>query len=359
MYVFVMLGSQKRNKNKGGGAFVDVDQKTEFDILQEQIDKAAKEMRGKKFVLDRYGKPIVVGKVNIESLPQFSLQLQADVNKARGNSRGGEPGAGGDFNNVGRKQVRVAGSRTIDENIFKPTISLATTLSGLENIQKIGAGVVVKSVKETRKGDPIPDDPSHMSRSQYMEKAAKTNRTITGGGGLGDSTINSKSQEFSKSQMSFNTLDTRGSLNDGGSVLLPASMKNIDYLPEFDQFGGGRRIGAPPKEQDLSDTDLGLGAVLSPTGGALRLSSLPKKPTDAQKANIDLLTGSPENGKPRDRDLPKNMRPVVERKHLPAPPLGQTTGHGMTLEKFNEKSSFASPDSRDKQQDDWTQQWRN
>jgi hypothetical protein len=219
--------------------------------------------------------------------------------------------------------------------------------------------VVVKSVKETRKGDPIPDDPSHMSRSQYMDKAAKTNRTITGGGGLGDSTINSKSQEFSKSQMSFNTLDTRGSLNDGGSVLLPASMKNIDYLPEFDQFEGGRRIGAPPKEQDLSDTDLGLGAVLSPTGGALRLSSLPKKPTDAQKANIDLLTGSPENGKPRDRDLPKNMRPVVERKHLPAPPLGQTTGHGMTLEKFNEKSSFASPDSRDKQQDDWTQQWRN
>ncbi len=317
------------------------DEQTEFDILQEQLNKASKTVGGKKFVLDRYGKPVVVGKVSVDSLPPMSVSLELDANKLNPNAANVRNGSVQDTG--GKRGVRVAGSLALNEDMFKATTSLATTLSGMENITKIGAGVVVRSSKETRKGDAVPENPDHMSRKQYMEMAAKSNRTVTGGSMLGgDSSMFSKSGDMSRSQFSTNSVDSRGA--GASSMLLPQSMKNIDHLPPMDKFEGSRKIQVPVSEHDLSDEELGLGEVRGATQhGAPRISSLHKKASEAQRANMELIGGAAELGKPRDRDLPKNMRPVAERKHLPAPPLGQTVGHG-NIDKMN--ASMGSPTSR-------------
>jgi hypothetical protein len=138
-----------------------------------------------------------------------------------------------------------------------------------------------------------------------------------------------------------------------------SSAQSIEHLPDIDAMEGSRRVVPIDSTQDLSDEELGLGTYNSSSGQAVR-GKLPKKPSTAQRANIELITGSPDNGKPRDRDLPKNMRPVAERRHLPAPPLGQITGHGLSLEKYMEKSAIiASNNDSTVSDSEWHQQWRN
>lgn len=158
--------------------------------MQEQIELANKELRGKKFTLDRFGKPVVVGVISAEKLPPFSMPLSLNIKS----TTGGDYNGGGVLdtddqstgsNGVGRKQdhnnnlhrsnnnnnnndnldnnknnlspggaatasgaktgkkkpfVRVAGSRGVDENSFKPTLSLAVTLSGVDHIPRLNPG---------------------------------------------------------------------------------------------------------------------------------------------------------------------------------------------------------------------------
>jgi hypothetical protein len=131
------------------------------------------------------------------------------------------------------------------------------------------------------------------------------------------------------------------------------TMRSLEGLPDLDRFEGARAVvNNTGHYHDQSDEELGLGPVN--TRGLPQNGALPNKVTAKQRANIELLAGSPENGRPKkDRDLPKNMRPVTERKHLPAPPLGQITGHGLSVEKFNEKNKLLSAED-----ENWHQDWR-
>eukprot|EP01036_Dinobryon_divergens_P031009 gene31009-40342_t len=80
----IELADEKRNKAQG---YVqkDTTEKDEFEVIKEQLEKAAKDLNGKNFVLDRYGKPVVVGRVNTESLPPLSLSLALNVTSANSN----------------------------------------------------------------------------------------------------------------------------------------------------------------------------------------------------------------------------------------------------------------------------------
>jgi hypothetical protein len=69
--MFDQLQKMKRNKAQGYVS-KETSEKGEFEIIQEQLDRAKKEMKGRNFVLDRYGKPIALGRVKIETLPSLS-----------------------------------------------------------------------------------------------------------------------------------------------------------------------------------------------------------------------------------------------------------------------------------------------
>lgn len=371
--------SQKRKKENG---FIEKDtEKGEFTVIEEQMEQAKKELRGKKFVLDRYGKPVVVGSVAADKLPPFTMPLGMNIKSAGGEvdldnmstGSGGSMGAGGGgLARKGSQQsqssatgagagvakgkkknfIRVAGSRGVERgDAFKPTLSLAVTLAGVEVIPKLNAGVTVRSSTSVRTGERLPEDPKRISRKQY-ETQSLYRRSVTGDNSTldtmtmmsrtlegGNSSVYSPDRRGEKSVFSSTSggRSLGGQSRAGGSV---TTMKSLDGLPDLDRMEGSRPVHRPvPAVRDATDEELGLGPAL--TKGAPAATQLPVKPSLKQQANISLLAGSPDNGKPKDRDLPKNMRPVAERKHLAAPPLGHIAGHGLTFEKTRDKSEFS------------------
>lgn len=377
-----------KKKQKELGYIEEDTEKGEFTILQETMDKASKDLKGKKFVLDRYGKPVILGNVNIDKLVPFSTQLGLNIksvennefndldynskqqqlqqvktnkNNNRNDSLTSSQGDSklGENHNKKKQFVRVAGSRGVEESSFKPTISLAVTLSGIEQIPKLNAGVSIRSRNDVRTGDKLPEDPSHMSRKHYESSQALSKRSIT----FNDNSTMESPSLYTNIDNSIYSNDHMKASSSSKTSLKPGknrivAMKNIDHLPDIDSLEGSQVINQVNDTYDLSDEELGLGPSKLLSGQQQQLNitnTLPNKPTQQQMLNIALISGSPESGKPRDRDLPKNMRPIAERKHLPAPPLGQTTGHGfMSVEKYNERKNYTN-----KVDDNWHQSWRN
>lgn len=338
------------------------------------MEQAKKELRGKKFVLDRYGKPVVLGNIAGDKLAPFTTPVGLNIKSAGGDldpdnmSTGSAASKGSkgprrdsaqdgkDKNGQKKKHfVRVAGSRGVDESSFKPTLSLAVTLSGVEHIPKLNPGVSVRSSTSVRSGDKLPEDPKHISRKQYMSQSL-SRRSAAGEGSSLDSmsrTLDASSfytQDPSRMDKSVFSAQSGASKSPAraGRVM---QMKNMEEMPDIDKMEGSRPLPGAVGFHDLSDEELGLGPVN--TKGAPRQGTIPNKPSAKQMANINLLGGSPENGRPKDRDMPKNMRPVTDRKHLPAPPLGQITGHGLSLDKFVEKTKLTATE-----EDNWHQDWR-
>jgi len=298
--LFDQLQRTKRNKAQG---YVqkDTTEKGEFEIIQEQMEKAAKELSGKSFVLDRYGKPVVLGKVKTESLPPLSVSLALNVLPTNGNGESVEDTRTGfsstsdgvEKGKKGRPFLRVAGSRGIEES-FKPIISLATTLSGIETIPKVNQGVSIKNSTDVRKGEDIPDDPKRMSKKQYMSRSTLSHS-------LHDTSLTSLNNNSSKligmrDEKSFAGFPYDG-LNTTGSSLSITS-KSIEMLPDIDYLEGGKKVTfSSPTIHDMSDEELGLGPIKqkAPTDEK-QLGKLPSKRTAQQRASIEALNGSPDNG---------------------------------------------------------------
>ncbi len=306
--------------------------KGEFDVMNEQLAKAEKEMRGKKFILDRYGIPIAIGKVDPGNLPSFTTRLDLAI-KAEGEGEHKK-----DEGKRKKQFVRVAGSRTVDQSSFQPTLSLATTLSGVETIPKLSQGVTVKSRVAERAGDAVEEDPKHMSMKSYISRTSNRstssmNDSIFSGGRMGETGLSPTRSNMLGSTHSLNT-------------------RSMDSIPDVDPLEGSRQIIIENNYHDPSDHDLGLGPALG--SGSPPKSQLPSKPTHQQKVIIDKLRNSPDKGKPRDRDLPQNVKAVTERKHLPAPPPGYIAGHGL----FSEKSQMTNSVDSFSASETWHRQTR-
>lgn len=328
------------------------------------MEKAAKELNGKKFILDRYGKPVVVGKVNVDSLPPFSvpldLNIKSDDGKKSPYSNRGVSSSDLDIEldakDKRKPNLRVAGHRSVDSKSFTALTTMSTTLSDIDTIPKVNPGVSIKSATTVRSGSEITEDPSRISRKTYFSRSgslagssssyAQGKMSKTYGGDSFATEYNSQSYVSNDAPR-----EKRGGRNQND--LLPASMRSIDTLPDIDNpLFDGKPVEETSSVFDPTDEDLGLGPAM--TTGMPRVGKLPAKMTAEHKQNIEKLHGKADNGKPRDRDMPKNMRPVKERKHLPAPPLGHIVGHGLSLEKFIEKTTLRA-ESGDI---DWTSQWR-
>jgi len=365
-HMFDQLQKMKRNKAQGYVS-KETSEKGEFEIIQDQLNRAEKEMKGKKFVLDRYGKPIALGKVNIETLPSLSdtpslhvKDQQLETRPSYGEQSATAPLALDGQDTTGapaasKKKIRITGHRSVEEGSFMPAITLASSLSGIDSIPKLNNGVSVKSINGTRSGQEIPDDPLRMSKKSYMRSQSSlfSNNSDSAGGGIRENSTIS----FSKSLGANNTRGGKSStsmLSDGLNTNSMISAKSIEFLEDIDPYEGSKLIAfEPPSRRDQTDEELGLGVVTKPSPHGRIIGKVPKRRSQFEKdAQLVEITDSPINGKPRDRGLPKNNVPTSQHKHLPAPPPGDVTGHGLTYEKF----LHVEPKTGDN--DDWTSDWR-
>eukprot|EP00601_Ochromonadales_sp_CCMP2298_P028920 CAMPEP_0173339008 /NCGR_PEP_ID=MMETSP1144-20121109/8114_1 /TAXON_ID=483371 /ORGANISM="non described non described, Strain CCMP2298" /LENGTH=276 /DNA_ID=CAMNT_0014284845 /DNA_START=51 /DNA_END=879 /DNA_ORIENTATION=- len=77
-FMFDLLQKTERKKHKGFDVEADAE-KGEFALMQEQLEQGQKELRGRKFVLDRYGKPVLVGAVRADKLTPFRVPLELSI----------------------------------------------------------------------------------------------------------------------------------------------------------------------------------------------------------------------------------------------------------------------------------------
>ena len=306
----------------------------EFELIQAEVEKAAKELKGKKYIVDKDGKVIPLVPVKGERLPQFNLPMGSKVTseeeklakqKATAKKKGGS--------NADKKKVRVAGSREVDPSYFVPTISLATSLSSIE--PEVKAGVTMRIGQKTIEGPPMAEEEGEkISRKKYMNTLATRSLTANTMGSALDVPLKGTGLEEG-STTSFGTADL---LAGDSYSALPMSMVMLQSkFKDIDPFEGGRKIvPAIHREEDFP-----LEKAADISGGVAAV--LPSKPSEKQKLIIDQLGGSSKYGL-KFRDPPSAQIPVLARKHLPAPAVGNVTGHGIhyTTEKKSPSASLAS-----------------
>eukprot|EP01039_Chlorochromonas_danica_P007818 gene7818-8630_t len=366
-----LAGSQDDEREKG-----------EFDLMQEQIERVAKEMRGKSYVLDRYGQPVPIGKVDVSHLPAFNISPAASVTDANQTGAMGQPGqhnkhhnnqkAGGGGGKEKEKVLRVAGAREVSFGGFEPNRSLAVALSDLEVIDKVNPGVIISGSGTRKEGNAFPEDPQHLSKKVYFAQTSLSSASSTslaasssdilvvnpGEGSIFSEVLPNQSVRNNRDRNeNSSSMLSQGRKPLGGKVVVNTdTLRNLSDLATFDPLVGSRPV-ASSVPLTFSDPDQSSG-LDGGEGGSHPLSPtrLPLKPSHSQKRVIEQLRGGQaDKGIPRDRDLPKNVRNISDRKHLPAPPLGFTTGHGLDKQRVLEQLSSYSHES----QGAWHQQWRN
>lgn len=330
-HLFDMLQKTQRkvnikNKDSSGKEDTELD---DFQVMQNEIDKATKELKGKKFVLNSEGVPITIVNVKAENLPPYAVPVGLNISTK---VTAAEEGAHvEETKSVPRKRViRIAGSRDIDDNFFTAVTSLASTLSGGGNIT-LNPGVSMKSGDTgVREGPATTHDPKKVSRQAYMNKHKPSPSYSQG---LDDTTNDgygaasaydggpSIAEESFGSADGFPTNETslRGTAN--ASMVSAVSMRSSRF-PDVDPTEGGRKRAIPVTGEQYVEQ-------AQPPSLKNKQAVLPTKPGHRQVENIHLLAGGQANPLPRDRVAPGAQIPVTDYKKLPPPALGRSTGHGM------------------------------
>jgi hypothetical protein len=261
-------------------------------------------------IVDQDGRPIPLEPVKAESLPPFAVPLSYTVSTYTP-EQPAEPKSGAPRK---KKVVRVAGSRVVDDSShFTATVSLVTQLA--DNLRfPLQAGVSLRANGASREGIPLDDDPKHISRKQYFSKNAEiTKRPMSNV---------SMNQTADGRKLSADTSEEQG---DEDPEVSEAVLAMAARFADIDLLEGGRKAGEgeeKEKEQDTAEADF----EVKYTSSNLNNTSSPKQP---------LTIGKPQQRspkqveRPRDRAPPQAQLAPSERKRLPAPGIGKSSGHGL------------------------------
>jgi hypothetical protein len=275
--------------------------KDEFQLMQEEIEAARKAMKGMRFAIDSNGKTVPITDAQPDSLPKVTVPMSASITTFQ------ESAAREDIPEINRSPPKKGGTLKNSKVMpagpsFTPSTSLATVLS--ENIDdsfRLNPGVSVVTGVSVREGPPAPSDPLRPSK---------------------------KKQESLDATSFASTASAQERADGAESVVsnnLMAQSTTSSRLADVDPMEGGK-----PKHRNanntkvLTDKDLGLGPVSS-MGKPGASVTLPVKPSSKPQRDLarDGRTG------PRDRAAPPSSVPTADRKKLPPPELGKTTGHGI------------------------------
>lgn len=308
-------------------------------------------MQGKKFYLDRYNKPVLIGKTNSKNLPSLTANLimnvlkntQEERNQQRNMANRQDKPKSNKINiNLIDKNNKALNSLLSNKNIFEPTLNLANTLSHFTSISKVNPGVSVKNIYGNKDGENISEDPNHISKSKLLSRnfGGKPSHLLKNSSTLENSTLFSPSSStYSPTSSSYYDQNNSTTSNKKGARIKQYSVdffKSYDSLPDFDPFEGSTRLSSDDLKKTRADeandhynnslryTNPTTEDVEENNSTNYRTKSrLPHKQTEKQKQIISLLKSAPNLGIPRDRDLPINKINVKDRKKLPPPPIGK------------------------------------
>lgn len=287
----------------------------EFETIKEEIGNASKDLKGKKFVVDKEGRMQTVDPVRPESIPPFVVTLKSSVSDSSYE----------DVSlNVGvikkKKIVRVAGSPALNETYFKAASTLATSLAGGGQIAVINPGVSIQSGDSMRSGEAFLSDLKRANRKEYLRIGTKMSTF-----NINDSLLETSSSSQIDSPKTVNDSNFESADQESNCTRLLSRVLDVDI------FEGSRRLhNKEPEVAPEGESEKILYGELSTISvNSSSSSRRPGKASEKQKQNISLLSGGPAVAGYRDRDIPIGMLPPSERTKLPAPPIGYTMGHGL------------------------------
>jgi hypothetical protein len=278
-------------------------------LLQEQVLKAAAELKGRKYAFDSTGKPIPITTIKSDTLPPFTYQPSLNVNSDPDMNKRGLSKK----NAMGKKRgaIRVAGSRFVDHPPFIPTASLATTLS-THNVIPLSTGVVLQSGDVTREGPQRPDDPKRPSRKDFFQRQSLARSSLAANNTMGSILDTNGSISDASSWVDKPSDKPRGPPSSGlASLSMSTAAFSTSSNPRYkdiDPLEGARKVdpieeGA--KEDSLADSTPNDTIVkkgsMGLTGRKPIIAKPPGKPSDKQREIAGLLHGGPELQGPRDR----------------------------------------------------------
>lgn len=289
---------QKSSKQKNGEEKVDL--VDEFELIQQEIDRATKELKGKRFTLDVDGKPVPVVPVAPSNLPPFAYQLGLNITSGPQTNK---PTKDKDPNIKKKKvRVRVAGSRDVEESFFVASASLSSSIDG-QNIV-LNPGVTIRTNDAVREGPPPPEDPKKPSRKNFFKNRTSAMTTASSLGAYDSPLTDTKSAFGDSKDMSiFSSTMPELSAATPSSVLLRTGNRFVDV----DATEGGRKVVIQPAVIiDPTDSELGLGPVVM--SGKPQPAKLPAKANPTQK-----LFGKADLSGPRDREPPRAQKAQIEK----------------------------------------------
>ena len=308
-----------------------------------------KSLSEKNFTYDDDGSLIIIEPLEANKLPPpLGMNIENDIqdwHEPVRDSKGKKPGSKGDGSKGGTAngKPRTPKKKKGETPVFftVSTVAQPTLISTMT----VNAGVSLKEGKKGKAGPEVMGDSSHISRKEYGERKRREEESYYASQQGSNSYIDGlEIGDFDdRTVSSAEDLTVDGGLNmDLGGMSIGMSSMEASPRPEFesrfndiDSLGGGRRA-ARKEEKVVSEADDMHDKLISApdwgnaSGGDVKSPAvMGSKPGAKQTEVIKQMSGGPNAKARRDRYQPSAMVPNKDRAHLPAPPLGDSTGHGM------------------------------
>lgn len=324
--------------------------KDEFQLMKEEVDRAAEDLKGKNYIFDQDGQIVMIQPLKSDQLPPFALNPSLNVNNVDSTQHDDDHRKKSALSNAPltkkKKKVRVAGTRGIDDPhekaLFTPTTSLATTIAGNSHEIQVNQGVAIETNKISKQGPPIPDDPRKPSRREYFNRkataAASTSMDSTWGeengndGVRGDDSLHSNSMDGIEGSMSMT----------GGS----STLTNGNRFKDINPLEGGRPKPQLSMTAPLESSRSNVGSSRRPSQdngkkGKQQPPLEPTKPSYQQQTTVNLLHGGNHMQGPRDR-LPSQVLNTRAEKKRYVIPTKLGPGDDMDTQSYNSANSKKS-----------------
>jgi hypothetical protein len=319
--------------------------------VEEEHKALMKSLSAKNFMYDDDGSIIMIEPIEAHKLPStLGLSVDNNVqdvyepvatpNRSKVGSRGGSRSGSKPASSKGeRKKQKPAPNYFTVSGVAQPALIQTMT---------VNPGVVLKVGQRSKGGQALTGSEAHMSRKDYESKKMQEEASYYASqqGSLYDNSLNLDFDDQTVSSNEDMTVDegmaSVGNYSANMSIGMGSSIGGSPR-PEFesrfsdvDSLSGARRavkkttpqtsLGEDMHEKLINAPDWGNpsgnGEVKSPA----RMGS---KPGPKQTEIIKQMSGGPNAKARRDRYQPCSMVPNKDRAHLPAPPLGESMGHGM------------------------------